>query len=61
MTKTQIAQFLKKNDMKVDELANLADVHRWSLRRFLKHSEASIMLKTADKLELAMLRVQNSK
>lgn len=58
MNKQQIRQFLKNHNMKPDELSTLAGVGRWSLRRFLENSKASITLRTADKLNLAMFVIE---
>lgn len=59
MTKQQVAKFLNDFNVKVDDLANQAGVPRWSLRRWLSIKGAGVNLRTANKLELAMLRIKN--
>lgn len=58
ITKAYINDFLRKHNLTADKLSEFADVGRWSLRRYLQQKDTGINLRTADKLELAMIRLE---
>ena len=55
LTPKSISRFLVKYNLKVDQLALLAGVHRWSLRRFMKNNGSQLQYETAYRLQRAML------
>ncbi len=60
MNPQQILDFLKKHSMMANSLADMAGVGRWSLRRYLTIADTSITVKTANKLEAVMYRVEQA-
>lgn len=56
-----IKAFLKRQNLKPDDLSKLANIHRWSLRRFLGRDGAGLTHVTAIKLMIIMEMLDNRK